>query len=312
MQINDTIFRELIKRGYSRRKNSRVWDISDSKLWYLTPELSKGFLQLYRYNPYKINVIERELHLIRRYANSIVKGFGKKHFNLVDLGCGNGIKSSLFIKSIKTPVSIRYCPVDISKDYIKVTGEKIKLLKSHLIRGVKPFVSDFKDLDDIIPLLTSPKYRSNLVLLLGGTISHYEINDFLYTLRNGMMNDSVLVIGNGVRKGRRFVSVDKYKDPLFNKWFIHIMKGLGFEEDEVKYDARFTSVRLEGYYTILTDKVIDYEGKHVRFKKGDEVIVAIQYKYFPDELLKFCKMYFREGELILDKDEEYCLIVCKK
>ena len=38
MQINDLIFKELIKRGYSLEGKTRIWNIADSKLWYLTPE----------------------------------------------------------------------------------------------------------------------------------------------------------------------------------------------------------------------------------------------------------------------------------
>jgi len=38
MKINDLIFKELIKRGYELEGKTRVWDVADSKLWYLTPE----------------------------------------------------------------------------------------------------------------------------------------------------------------------------------------------------------------------------------------------------------------------------------
>ena len=45
-KINDLIFRELVKRGYSLEGNTRIWNIADSKLWYLTPEQAQGFLDL--------------------------------------------------------------------------------------------------------------------------------------------------------------------------------------------------------------------------------------------------------------------------
>ena len=45
-KINDLIFKELIKRGYSLEGNTRVWNIADSKLWYLTPEQAQGYLDL--------------------------------------------------------------------------------------------------------------------------------------------------------------------------------------------------------------------------------------------------------------------------
>jgi len=36
-KINDLIFKELLKRGYSLEGNTRIWNLADSKLWYLTP-----------------------------------------------------------------------------------------------------------------------------------------------------------------------------------------------------------------------------------------------------------------------------------
>ena len=57
--INDLIFRELIKRGYSLEGNTRVWNIADSKLWYLTPEQAQGYLDLEKDEKYQKNVIQK-------------------------------------------------------------------------------------------------------------------------------------------------------------------------------------------------------------------------------------------------------------
>jgi hypothetical protein len=96
MLVNNIIFKELVKRGYSLRDKTRVWDVSDSRLWYLTPELSEGFLRLAKYEPYRKVVVERELLLIKEHAPFIAKRFDKKKFNLVDLGCGGGLKTQAF------------------------------------------------------------------------------------------------------------------------------------------------------------------------------------------------------------------------
>ncbi len=228
------------------------------------------------------------------------------------MGCGNGIKAEAFIKSIPNDVKLRYCPVDISEYYINSTKEKISSLDSSKIAAVKPFVIDFRNLDEVIGMLRNGEYQNNVCLLLGETISHYDIHDLLYKISQNMLSGDYIIIGNGVRKGKRFVNLDKYRNPLFNEWFIHVMEGLGFDKDEVKIDVRFTNERLEGYYTILNDKTVAYKGKKVNFRKEDEVIVAIQYKFFERELKKYCKMYFSEVKILKNKDEEYCLIVCRK
>lgn len=312
MAINPTIFKELVKRGYSKKNGTRVWDISDSKLWYLTPEMVKGFLKLAKYEPYRKNVVDRELRLIEKYTNGIIKKTGLKSFNLVNLGCGSGRKGAAFIKNLNKDIKIRYCPVDISKEFTEQATARVKGLNSPVVASIKPFVSDFKDFDEIVAMLRNGTYQSNVILLLGETLAHYDINEFLHNLSESMISGCYLIIGNGIQVGKRFTNIEKYKAPLFNQWFIHIMKGMGFNENEVEYDARFNTVRVEGYYKVKVDKEISYKGKKVKFKAGDEVIVGIQYKYFENELKKFCKMYFNEVEILKDEDGEYCLAVCKK
>ena len=51
--INDLIFKELIKRGYSLKGNTRIWNISDSKLWYLKPDQAQAYLDLERSKVYQ-------------------------------------------------------------------------------------------------------------------------------------------------------------------------------------------------------------------------------------------------------------------
>lgn len=312
MQMNELIFNELVKRGYSLYGKTKVWDVSNSKFWYLTPELARGFLNLRKYAPYKIRVVDDEIRLIKQHVPKIIAELKKNKFNLVDLGPGDGIKAEVVIKSLPRNIKIRYCPVDISQYYLKKASERIKELNSAKIDAVKSFISDFFDSDQILGLLKNSEYPVNLALLLGETISHYDIHDLLFTLSRNMIKGDYLIIGNGMRKGKRFEHLEKYRHPIFNAWFIHIMKGLGFKENELKFDVRFTHKRLEGFYHILVDKKIKYKGKSVQFKKGDEIIVGIQYKYFEKELKRYCSMYFSDVQLFKNKTNEYCLILCKK
>ncbi len=309
MPVNEIIFKELLKRGYAVRGERRVWDISDSKLWFLTPDLSKGFLNL---GPYRKSVMEPELKLLEKNAGRLVGIFGKNKFNVIDLGCGAGHRAETLIANIPEGVCMRYCPIDVSEFFLKETSDKIKSFSSEKVCEIKPFISDFTDFDNITGMLRGGDFRNNLVLLLGSRLSNYEINEMLFNLSNGMFKGDYLVIGNGIRQGARFVELGKYKNPDFNDWFIYIMKGLGFDEDEVEYDARFEFYRVEGFYRINVDKVVEHNGRKVQFKAGDEVVVAVQYKFFENELSDFCKMYFSEVNILKNEDGSYGLIVCRK
>src|SRR3989344_2181580 len=113
-KINDLIFRELIKRGYSLSGNTRVWNIADSKLWYLTPVQAQAFLDLEKSVDYQKDVIQKEINLINKNMESILKKFESDSVNIIDIGCGDGKKAVLFIKRlIEKDMKIRYCPIDI-------------------------------------------------------------------------------------------------------------------------------------------------------------------------------------------------------
>ncbi|MEM4271948.1 MAG: L-histidine N(alpha)-methyltransferase, partial [Candidatus Pacearchaeota archaeon] len=121
-----------------------------------------------------------------------------------------------------------------------------------------------------------------------------------------------LIIGNGIRTGPRLVSLETYKAKPFDDWFFGVMKGLGFKRNEVEYDARFANSRIEMFYKIKVNKKINYLGHKIEFKKGDQIVVAILYKYYEDELFNYTKRYFRCVKLFKDPENEYALLVCKK
>lgn len=311
MHPNKAFFRELVKQGYSIAKNKRVWDLSDGKLWCLTPELIEGYEKFVKYAPYKENVVEPEKDLLAKNAGMIFSLIHNPHANVLDLGSGDGKKASVFLKHLPKEAKVRYCPVDVSKELVTRAGDEAKKLSLPQVVGVKSYTGDFMD-GAFGGLVRNSDYQKNILLLLGGTLSHVDLHDLLFTLSKEMFNGDVFVIGNGLRKGKRFVQLDKYNVPQLYKWFIHTMNYIGFNENEVTYKARFANGRLELYYTIDVDKKVECDGKIIYFRKGDEVLVAVQYKFFEKELRKACKMYFSHVELVKSDDGEYCLAICRK
>jgi uncharacterized SAM-dependent methyltransferase len=312
MEVNQMIFNELLKRGYSVRGKNRVWTLGDSKLLYITPELAKGFLNLTKSKIYKKKIYDIEVKLLKENALKILKPVEKRDFNLIDLGCGDGSKAKEFVKSLKNKGRLRYCPVDISSYFI---DKAISGIKSGNFKNVKAYesnVSDFDNLDNIIAFLRNDKYQKNMALLLGCTLANFEINDFLFNLSSAMFEKDYLIIGNGIRTGPRLVALETYKNKVFDNWFIWLMNELGFKKNEVKYCARFTNSRLECFYTVKVNKKIKHLGREVEFKKGDQIVVAFLYKYYEKELYDFAHRYFSNVEVVKDPANEYALLICKK
>jgi len=94
-KINEIIFKELLKRGYSLEGKTRVWNIADSKLWYITPEQAQAFLDLEKSPEYSKDVILKEIDLIKENIGEIIKKIGKGPVNIIDLGCGDGCASGI-------------------------------------------------------------------------------------------------------------------------------------------------------------------------------------------------------------------------
>lgn len=312
MEFNDLIFKELIKRGYSLEGNTRVWNIADSKLWYLTPEQAQAFLDLEQDKDYQKDVIQKEIDLIKNNIKNVLKEVGNRPINIIDLGCGDGKKAVLFIKYLGDKARIRYCPVDISNYMIERALEKIKDLNVEEIVEFQWNVSDFENLENISNLLRKGKFKNNFILLLGNTLGNFEINELLYEIRSSMNKGDFLLIGNGLDTRNHHEILKAYNTKLLDKLLVRTLTQIGFKEEEVEYDAKFKNSRIEMFYTLKNDKKLSFLGKDVYFNTGDQIIVAISYKYRKGDFKKFMKIYFDDVKMYISHDNLYALALCKK
>lgn len=309
--MNELVFKECVRNGYSTQNGSRVWDIASYPLLYSSPELVAGYLNLRSVPRYKDIILNRELTLLQRHSKHLFTQI-KQPFNFIELWCGDGSKAAAFLQSSRASQPFRYIPTHISRRLLDLASTKVRSIRHKHHKETKPFVSSFKDFGKIGGMVRNSKFQRNVVYVHGSTLASFDINEFLYELSNDMFSGDVLVIGNGIRKGKRFVNLNTYKHPAFNEWLMPLMKGLGFDESEVRYDVRFANGRLEALYHIGVDKTISYGGKRVSFKKDDKVVAAVQYKFYQRELEKFCNMYFSDVRFFKDKDNEFALIFCVK
>lgn len=312
MEFNDLIFKELIKRGYSLEGKTRVWNIADSKLWYLTPEQAQSFLDLEKDKDYQKDVIQAEIELIKKNIGAITKEVRNKPINIIDLGCGDGKKAVLFIGYLGDKARIRYCPIDISNYMIEKALDNIKGLNVEEVVEFQWNVSDFENIENISNLLRKGKFKDNFILLLGNTLGNFEINELLYEIRSSMKPGDFLLIGNGLDTSKKEDILKAYDNKLLDKLLIKTLTQIGFEEGDVEYGARFKNSRVEMYYTIKKEKPISFLGKKVNFHVGDQIIVALSYKYRREDLITYLKLYFDNVDMYCTDDGSYSLILCRK
>ncbi len=314
MEINDVIFKELVKRGFSIKGDKKIWDVSDSKLWYITPKQAQGYLDFQGVTEYASHLGSKETALMRESLPSITNFLGKEPINIVDLGCGDGKKALVIIQELKNKMPLRYYPIDISGYMVEKAIDKISKLEIDEIVESQYNISDFENLENITPLLVKGKYKKNVFLLLGNTLGNFEFHEMLFKLRNVMGNDDFLIIGNGLNNDKISEGVLKFckNTPQWKSWHDNVPLQLGFSLDEIIFDVRFAHSRLESYYTVTRDKTVNHLNKLINFKKGDEIIVGVCWHFKKNEFKTLMNLYFNTAEIYTAKDDSYALAVCKK
>lgn len=311
-KISDLIFKELIKRGYALEGKTRIWNIADSKLWYLTPEQSQAFLDLEKSKEYYKAIIQKEIDLIDDNMDEILEKVGKGALNVIDLGCGDGKKAGLFIKNLKGKLRIRYCPIDISSYMVEKAIENISTLNAGEIVKFQWNISDFENLENISSLLRQEEFKKNFILLLGNTLGNFEINELLYLIRTSMREGDLVLIGNGLGTKNSEDVLKSYNNEYIDNLLSKTLTQIGLKKEDIEYGARFRNSRVEMFYTIKNDCEISFLGKKVRFNKGDQILVAVSYKYDKYDFISFLKMYFDDVKVYTPKDNSYALAICKK
>jgi L-histidine Nalpha-methyltransferase len=307
----DLILKEFVKRGHSIDGDTRVWNISDSKLWYLTPEQAQAFLSLEGSEKYRKGVRQREINLIENNAEDILEMVDGGDINIIDLGCGDGRKASLLINKLKErKANITYCPVDVSSHMVEIALERVKSFEG--VSGVEWNVSDFDNLENISNLLRKEGNKKNVFLLLGSTLGDFEINELLYNIRSSMRDGDVLMIGNGIDNSEHDKVMNVYGDKSVDNFLIKILTCIGFSENDLEFNASFNNSRVEFYYNVKNNRKVSFREKNIEFKSGDKIIVAVSYKYKEDDFRSFMKMYFDENKIFLSGEGSYALALCRK
>ena len=313
-KINDLIFKELIKRGYSLRGNTRVWNIADSKLWYLTPKQAQAYLDLEKSKDYNEQMHDVEIEMLKQFMPNIAERiFTGSAVNIIDIGCGDGKKGIVPVEVLYKKTKLRYCPIDISSYMVSKAIEKMKKINKGEVVNFRWNISDFDNLENVSALLRDHDYRQNFLLFLGSTISNFEAHEVMYEIVEAMDSGSdFLLMGVALGKENPKKVIDSYLTSQVDNFLSLILLQLGFSKDEIDLGGRYENSRIELYYTLKKDKVLEFENKKLQFSAGDQIMVAFSYRYNENELRKMIDIYFDDYKFYFNKDKSWALILCKK
>lgn len=314
MQVNDLIFKELLKRGYSLEGKTRVWNIADSKLWYLTPAQAQAYLNLEESTEYKKAMFDIEINMLKKFMADISnRVLNDNTLNIIDIGCGDGKKAVPVIDHLNEKAKIRYCPVDISSFMVSKAIEKIKKLNKGEVVQFKWNISDFDNLENVSSLLRDSDFRQNLFLFLGSTISNFELHEVMYELKEAMdSNEDYLLMGVALTNAKPEDIVKSYNSNLVDNFLSKILTEIGFKKEDIDLNVRYKNSRIEILYHIKKDTLLTFYDQALNFIKGDQILVAISYRYNEKDLKKAMKLYFDGVKFYFNPERTWVLILCKK
>ncbi|MFU8860298.1 MAG: L-histidine N(alpha)-methyltransferase [Cyclonatronaceae bacterium] len=143
---------------------------------------------------------EAELDILSHQSGNILKTIqlGNRELDIIELGAGDGSKTSIFIKNIaQNDICIKYYPLDISKDILTVN----KALIEKEVPGVDvhPIAGNFFKTLSLVP----HNGRMRLILFMGsniGNMTNERINLFLKWIRDHTKLSDVAMIAFDLKK----------------------------------------------------------------------------------------------------------------
>ncbi len=314
MKIHPLIFRELVRRGYSLQGKTRIWNIADSKLEYITPEQAKTYLSITSSEDYASKKPSREAVLIHQHLTSLLSHLPSESLNIIDLGCGNGKKAAYIINHLMKPSRVRYFPVDISSYMVRQATENVTHIKKAEILDVGWNISDFENLQNISRLFDKKNFKNNLFLLLGNTLSNFDIHELLYEIEESMHPGDFLLVGNSLYN---YASDEEILAPYKNnsdyeRFFSYMPLQLGLSKEDISFDVRFCNSRIEFFFTLAHNITVSFQNKKVSFFKGDKIIAGVFYRYPQKEFMPYLSMYFKKLIPFFSDDGRYILALCQK
>ncbi len=240
-----------------------------------------------------------EYEILQTHKETIAQFVTNETFNIIELGAGDGLKTSLLIEHFKkSGLDFRYVPVDISEAAMetltfsmanKFTGLDIFGLVAEYFEGLK--------------WLSTSNDRRNIVLILGSNLGNFnrsQAKAFLRTLWNSLNNGDIVVTGFDVKKDIDLM-LDAYNDAQgvtaeFNLNLLRrINRELGgdFDLNRFRFFATYNvfSGAMESYLVSLEPQKVFVKdiGQTFSFKAWEPIHTEYSYKFLESDIVSLAE-----------------------
>ncbi|MBW6478338.1 MAG: L-histidine N(alpha)-methyltransferase [Bacteroidales bacterium] len=227
---------------------------------------------------------------------------GNQHFDLIELGSGDGSKTKILLKSIlDRNISFKFIPVDISA---KANQELDILLGNELPSlNLEPLTGDFFNLSEY-----GTEYRNSnkVIMFLGSNIGNFTLDEtdlFLTKLSEFCRKGDKVLIGFDLKKSPEII-MNAYDDPhgitkRFNlNYLARLNREIGTDFNLSMFEHHTAYNPLSGYvrsYLVSNrDQIIEIgtSGEKISFSRWEPVLMELSRKF---DLATIERLAFNHG-----------------
>lgn len=255
---------------------------------------------------------ESEIEILSQNQSRILNILGKKIFNLVDLGCGDGKKAAFFISQLDKQVK-GYFPLDLSRRMLEICFTTLDIAYPDL--ETESFQDDFEqgNVAKATYYLHRRYQHNNLVLFLGNTIGNIsDAHRALINVAESMTEDDFVIVGLAFYNSKH-IPLSSYNNvaALEVMWTIPEKIGIKRSEAKIYWTYNKGKRQLECQLEFLKDWLQTFSGNLLRFPKGQKIRLAISRRFTKDDIFElFANAGFKIEALLIDKDKNNALVVC--
>jgi L-histidine N-alpha-methyltransferase len=240
-----------------------------------------------------------EFEILETERKEIAKLMEKHSFNLVELGAGDGVKTSILLQEfLEQEFEFQYVPIDISEGamhgLVNSIQKKFPNLKTNGI------VAEYFD---GVKWLSRIGHQKNLVLFLGSNLGNFSATQskiFLRTLWNTLDNDDFVLIGFDLKKDIDKM-LDAYNDSQgvtaeFNLNMLRRINyelGGNFDLSKFRHYATYDvfSGAIESYLVSLEQQTVFIEelSETFDFMPWEPIHTEYSYKYLVSDVEKLAR-----------------------
>lgn len=240
-----------------------------------------------------------ETEIIETQKSALLPLLLDESFNIVELGAGDGSKTSLLIEYFQNQgLAFQYIPIDISEGAMReLTDTMQKRFPDITTTGI---VAEYFD---GLKWLSTYNDRRNLVLILGSNLGNFpkpQAKVFLRSLWNTLNNGDYVFIGFDLKKDIDLM-LDAYNDSqgitaAFNLNLLNrINRELGgnFDLNKFRFFATYNvfSGAIESYLVSLENQEVSIQklGQTFSFRSWEPIHTEYSYKYLASDILELAE-----------------------